>query len=192
MVAPPAKPTLPRKRNRKRKRRAVSSSSSDDSDDSDSDAPKPAAPAPQPSVPAASSSSSSDSSSDDDSDDDPRPPQIHKEVEIDHHLAHTRPRSPSLSPPPTAVPAFLPSQAPDQQSEQILRNRFRKFWMSSVADAFRNDLEEIRKEPNMSTSRLALLIDSLASGADVFTASTRGRGTDINEMEVVLDDSPSS
>lgn len=39
----------------------------------------------------------------------------------------------------------------------------------------------------MTTSRLGILIDSLASGADVFTASsnpTTGEG--VNEMEVVL------
>jgi hypothetical protein len=38
---------------------------------------------------------------------------------------------------------------------------------------------------------LALLVDSLASGADVFTSSKEEAakyGHDINEMEVVLDD----
>lgn len=44
------------------------------------------------------------------------------------------------------------------------------------------------QEPNLTQSRLALLIDSLASGADVF----KGKGTlpdgelDIDEMSVVL------
>lgn len=38
----------------------------------------------------------------------------------------------------------------------------------------------------MTTSRLALLIDSLASGADVFT-SRADSVNDINEMEVVLE-----
>jgi len=58
--------------------------------------------------------------------------------------------------------------------------------MSAVAEGFGDDLEEIRKEPNLGTSRLALLVDSLASGADVFT-SRGGQGEDeINEMEVVL------
>lgn len=55
--------------------------------------------------------------------------------------------------------------------------------MESIADGFKDDLEEIRKEPNMTTSRLALLIDSLASGAEVFTSSAKNG---INEMEVVL------
>jgi ribosome assembly protein 3 len=80
--------------------------------------------------------------------------------------------------------------------------------MSSVADGFKEDLEEIRKvnrssyfdsfttcshakdivsqEPNLGTSRLALLIDSLASGADVFTSSSVP-GSEINEMQLVLD-----
>ena len=38
----------------------------------------------------------------------------------------------------------------------------------------------------MTQSRLAILIDSLASGADVFT-STAQSSRDINEMEVVLE-----
>jgi len=59
--------------------------------------------------------------------------------------------------------------------------------MASVADGFKDDLEEIRKEPNLGASRLALLIDSLASGADVFTSSRPGDSQAINEMEVVLE-----
>ena len=39
----------------------------------------------------------------------------------------------------------------------------------------------------MNSSRLALLIDSLASGADVFTSSAQSGGRDIDEMEVVLE-----
>lgn len=56
--------------------------------------------------------------------------------------------------------------------------------MSAIADGFKDDLEEIRKEPNLGPSRLALLIDSLAAGADVFSSSTDD--TTINEMDVVL------
>jgi len=54
--------------------------------------------------------------------------------------------------------------------------------MASVADGFRDDLEEIRKEPNLGTARLSLLIDSLASGAEVFTSASG-----VDEMEVVLE-----
>ncbi|KAH9034772.1 hypothetical protein EDB85DRAFT_1946692 [Lactarius pseudohatsudake] len=89
-------------------------------------------------------------------------------------------RSPSPSPPPVGLPPFLPSEGSGSRAdeeEQALRNRFRQFWMASVADAFSDDLERIRKEPSMTKSRLALLIDSLASGGE--------RG-EMNEMEVVL------
>lgn len=40
----------------------------------------------------------------------------------------------------------------------------------------------------MDTSRLSLLINSLASGADVFTSSSgSGNMDDVNEMELVLE-----
>ena len=41
------------------------------------------------------------------------------------------------------------------------------------------------KEPNMTKSRLALLIDSLASGSEVFSSHAGERG-ETNEMEVLL------
>jgi ribosome assembly protein 3 len=101
------------------------------------------------------------------------------------------------------LPSFLPSNQGGAKSEeeQKLKDRFRQFWMASVADGFKDDLEEIRKvrpsvlllqfnsnifaqEPNLGPSRLALLIDSLASGADVFNSSSNNTGT--NEMDVVL------
>lgn len=60
--------------------------------------------------------------------------------------------------------------------------------MASMADGFKDDLEEIRKEPNLGTSKLSLLIDSLASGADVFTSSSHSdRSGGINEIEVILE-----
>lgn len=85
-----------------------------------------------------------------------------------------------------------------------MKDKFRKFWMASIADGFRDDLEEIRKvcfpcrpimifltlvqcqEPNLGPSRLSLLIDSLASGADVFSSSRSEKST-INEVEVTLE-----
>jgi len=46
----------------------------------------------------------------------------------------------------------------------------------------------IFQEPNLGTSRLSLLIDSLASGADVFVSGSHKEQKDnINEMEVVLE-----
>jgi ribosome assembly protein 3 len=41
------------------------------------------------------------------------------------------------------------------------------------------------KEPDMTKSRLALLIDSLASGGEVFSSHVREDGG-LNEMDVVL------
>ena len=40
------------------------------------------------------------------------------------------------------------------------------------------------KEPNLGKSRLELLIDSLAAGADVFSSASGDTG--VNEMDVVL------
>jgi len=59
-----------------------------------------------------------------------------------------------------------------------MKDRFRQFWMASVSDAFKEDLEDIRKEHDFGATRLGLLIDALAGGAEVF--EPRG------EMEVVL------
>lgn len=58
--------------------------------------------------------------------------------------------------------------------------------MASVADGFKDDLDQIRKEPGLTTSRLAMLIDSLASGADLYTSSAATESSGANEMQVVL------
>ncbi|QRV87828.1 ribosome assembly protein [Ceratobasidium sp. AG-Ba] len=200
---PPAKPaTAPaRKRNRKRKRRAASTSSSSSSSSSSSDDESPqliTRPAPtyvqvaiqvdksksdSGSVLTSSSSSSSSNSDSEGSAKSSVPPTKHTK----------QPRSRSPSPPSTAIPPFTP--APGTERDQELRTRFRKFWMASIADGFRDDLEELHKEPNLTESRLGLLIDSLASGADVFMAggpssSNANHGLEsasgANEMEIVL------
>ncbi|TBU29114.1 hypothetical protein BD311DRAFT_787978 [Dichomitus squalens] len=197
MAPAPAKPPAARKRMRKRKRRAVSSSESSSSDDSssDSEAPQQAVirvsvkgtkkPEPEPSDP---SSSSSDSDTEDDSDVEPAPELSPEGVS---EAAPQKPARRSLSPtpPPSSIHPFLPpkSAAEDRQDEQVLKERFRKFWMASVADAFKDDLEEIRKEPNLTASRLAMLIDSLAGGGDVFTSSRVGPDSSMTEMEIVLE-----
>ncbi|KIY46901.1 hypothetical protein FISHEDRAFT_46383 [Fistulina hepatica ATCC 64428] len=111
----------------------------------------------------------------------------------------TRTRSPSPPPVSGKLPSFLPE--PDDENakggEDALKARFKQFWMSTVVDAFHDDLEEIRKarlpslplEPNMTKARLTLLIDALASGANVFSSSsnTAGASQGVNEMELVLD-----
>lgn len=151
---PPAKPAVVRKRNRKRKRRVVSSSSSSgsssDSTSDGDDAPTIRRPVAAKAT-SSSSSSSSDSSSDSDSD-----AVVQPSHPVDRTLQReaaptnqNRMRSPSVSPPPAPIPSFLPpkttSTAQSEENEQILKDRFRKFWMASVADGFKDDLEQIRK-----------------------------------------------
>ncbi|KAH9853303.1 hypothetical protein C2E23DRAFT_884901 [Lenzites betulinus] len=188
-----------RKRTRKRKRRDVSSSSESSSSEgssSESDTPqqtavvrvaaKTAKSQPNPAPPSESSSSSSSSDSESESDAGPETRSLHAAPNV----TSSKParRSPSPTPPPTAVPSFLPEKGVSEQEEQVLKDRFRKFWMASVADAFKDDLEEIRKqEPNLPTSRLAMLIDSLAAGGDVFTSSRVEPDSGMTEMEIVLE-----
>ncbi|KDQ28735.1 hypothetical protein PLEOSDRAFT_1038651 [Pleurotus ostreatus PC15] len=194
MAPPPAKPI--RKRNRKRKRRAASSSSSSSSSDSNSSdsesvSPQKQAPVVATQAHASEPSSSSSSSSESDSDDSDVPHRVEptKETPGKVHVKQVPTPERSPSPQPVPIPSFLPSQAEAAEvveQEKVLKERFRRFWMSSIADAFKDDLEEIRKEPNLDKSRLALLIDSLASGAEAYSSSLKD-GKDINEMEVVLD-----
>ncbi|KAI5997156.1 hypothetical protein EDD15DRAFT_398737 [Pisolithus albus] len=200
-----------RKRNRKRKRRVVSSesesSSSDDSSSDDSVSPvqqskatqkHPPSSAPpttkdDPSSSSSSSSSTSSSSSDDDSEADNGITE--KSASLRPDIADpstTKPASSargSPSPPPPSVVASPPFIKPGSpEDELVLKEKFRKFWMASLAEGFKDDLEMIRKEPNLGQSRLALLIESLAAGAEVFSStSTDGN---VNEMEVVVDELP--
>ncbi|KAI0079033.1 hypothetical protein K474DRAFT_1640546 [Panus rudis PR-1116 ss-1] len=101
-----------------------------------------------------------------------------------------RSTSPDKPPQPVPLPSFIPNSGDaqeDAKKEQELKDRFRKFWMESIADAFKGDLEVIQQEPNMNPSRLAVLIDSLASGADVFSSSASTSTGQVNEMEIILD-----
>ena len=155
---PPAvtKPPTQRKRNRKRKRRAASTSSSSDSSSSysttEDETPKtttkvvPVVPSlAQPQLASDSSSDSESSSSDDTTAEIPRGRQP-------ENVTPKTPRqiSSSPSPPSAALPSFLPLENAEDDvgsKEKELQNRFRQFWMSSVADGFKEDLEEIRKVP---------------------------------------------
>ena len=50
----------------------------------------------------------------------------------------------SPSPQPNVdIPPFILPNAPE--SEKALKERFRKFWMASIAEGFKDNLEEIRK-----------------------------------------------
>ncbi|KAI6040674.1 hypothetical protein EDC04DRAFT_2893858 [Pisolithus marmoratus] len=203
-----------RKRNRKRKRRVASSSSeSSSSDDSSSDdsvssvqQTKVAQNLPKSSTPPSgeddlsSSSSSSSSSSDDESEagnditkkkTSPQPGITGQSTEKPTPSARNSP-----SPPPPSVVTIPPFINPGSPEDELaLKEKFRKFWMASLAEGFKDDLEVIRKargrqlspaEPNLGQSRLALLVESLAAGAEVFSStSTDGN---VNEMEVVVDE----
>lgn len=154
----PGQPKPARKRNRKRKRRVVSDSSSSEEDssssssDAESTGPKKTVTVRQLAKPAAPESTDEESeddlsSSSDESQDDSDPG-----VEgVDMSLPSSRPGRPgpplqrdSPSPQPTVeIPPFILPNAPE--SEQALKEKFRKFWMASIAEGFKDDLEEIRK-----------------------------------------------
>lgn len=155
---PPAatKPPTQRKRNRKRKRRAASTSSSSldsSSDPTEDETPKTATKLvpvpssvsqPQPESDLASDSSSSESSSSDEEDRTAEIPRGRQNIT----LKTPRQFSLSPSPPSAALPSFLPSENAGNDTgskEKDLKDRFRQFWMTSVADGFQDDLEEIHK-----------------------------------------------
>jgi hypothetical protein len=129
-----------------------------------------------PSSSSSSSPSSSDSDSEESDDDDAAPHVVGAPVahtasssaipipqRPDSEPAKARERrpspSPSPSPPPTDPRPFLPPEGSSSraQDEQALRSRFRQFWMASVADAFADDLEQIRQVRPQQTSEFAFL-----------------------------------
>lgn len=165
---PPAsasKPAPARKRQRKRKRRVASSSESSSSSDSDSDSSGTDNPAvrkvrlqakkPQQTKPDSSSSSSS-SSSDDSSDSDTSHRQTRKSPALEATQGRNEPTprrarrslSPDVPLEPIPPSSFLPDTGDsdeDKRKEDELKGKFRKLWMSSIADAFKDDLEVIQK-----------------------------------------------
>jgi ribosome assembly protein 3 len=155
-----------RKRNRKRKRRIASSSDSPPSESSESSSPgsedeRPStaklktqvSAKPVVSEESLSSSECSESESDSESSSD------HHEDDVEMVDASVPPTgqsdkrervvySRSPSPVPASVPSFLPTKpdgSVDTEGERRLKDRFRKFWMQSVADAFQDDLAQIHK-----------------------------------------------
>lgn len=154
---PPAKAakTTARKRVRKRKRRAVSSSSSSLSSDSSSSEgespPKIVGSIPKVPQPAQDSSDSDDESEASESSSSTDSSTISLTQKPAAQLAAPEPskprRSPSPSPPLAEIPSFLPEKGHPsaEEKERELKGRFRKFWMTSVAEGFGDDLEELRK-----------------------------------------------
>ena len=51
----------------------------------------------------------------------------------------------SPSPPPPAAVSIPPFGSAPSEDEQALKEKFRKFWMESIAEGFKDDLEELRK-----------------------------------------------
>lgn len=170
MAPPLSKPLAPRKRNRKRKRRVASSSSesSPDSDSSSSAGPSVAvAKAHAPSSPIVNATDNDSdvreeelSSSDDSSDSDVEVRDVEQPTQTVHSAEKdTQIRSPSPEPPlpgSIPIPSFLPNTGnagEDSRIEQELKENFRKFWMTTIVDAFADDLNELRK---VSTSHLLL------------------------------------
>lgn len=174
------KPT--RKRNRKRKRRAVSSSSSSDDSSSDSDTSS----SPQKTVVTlkqpvrttttqASPSSSEEDSSSSSSDSESVSSEVKNadarqhEMSVDDNAAVpiARHRTPTPPPVPSTIPPFAPEDmALDAQppNDEILKTKFRKFWMGRVVDAFESDLVEIRKV-NLYVSNYTFVVLRARSGA---------------------------
>jgi ribosome assembly protein 3 len=153
-----------RRRNRKRKRRVASSSSSSASISSDSSDGQVALKIKRPieNPPSSSSSDSSSPTSDSESSRDdhgemPHAPALSTQEQASSSrgapssVQQTPRRSPSVTPPPAPIPSFLPSKisptagSSDDKKEQELKDRFKKFWMASVADGFKDDLDQIRK-----------------------------------------------
>jgi ribosome assembly protein 3 len=174
-TAKPTAPRRRNRKRKRRQASSSSSSDSSDSSSDEAEVskktpasqikPQAAAPlakgssSPSPSLSSSSSPSSSDS--EESNDDVPHvidAPAIHPASSSaipqrsDSEPAKTRQRrrsspSPSPSPPPADAPPFLPPEGTSSraQDEPALRNRFKQFWMASVADAFADDLEQIRQ-----------------------------------------------
>jgi len=73
----------------------------------------------------------------------------------------------SPSPSPRQLPAFFAPRTTEEEDER--RIRFRRLYMDKLVEGFSGDLETLRaSDPSLSGQRLQRLIDSLASGIDVF------------------------
>jgi ribosome assembly protein 3 len=158
-MPPLNKPGRGKQRIRKRKRRQASSSSSSSSSESESDAPTaqqatasltaiPTAPAEEDSSEQSSLSDSNSVSSASDAESVVRDDGGGNARLKSPHRTGTGPQSRSPSPPSPTIPSLVtlkPTTDEEKQRDAQLREKFRKFWMASVADAFKDDLEKIQK-----------------------------------------------
>lgn len=157
-MPPPNKPGPGKRRIRKRKRRQASSSSSSSSSSSDSESDSqnaqkaitsptaiPTAPAEDRSEQSSLSDSDSTSSA---SDTESVPDAVDARMQSPPQTGMGSPQNRSPSPPsPTIHPLVTlnPTTDEEKQRDAQLREKFRKYWMASVADAFKDDLEKIQK-----------------------------------------------
>ena len=159
-MPPPNKPGPGKRRIRKRKRRQASSSSSSSSSSSDSESDSqsaqklitsptaiPPAPAEERSEQSSlSDSDSSSSASDAESLPDGGDARMQSPPQKRTGMGPPQNRSPS-PPSPTIHPLVTlnPTTDEEKRRDAQLREKFRKYWMASVADAFKDDLEKIQK-----------------------------------------------
>ncbi len=215
----PPQPTKKR-RTRKRKRKVSFDSSDSSSGDEHEHHDNPVADTLKDPAPLSSSSSSASTSSESSDDEQPSTtPRIPSPSQMDLEELMEKAATPpgrrsisrSPSPPPAAIPTIFDSsiqntKPEDEGREDRVQEKFKKFWMAAVVDAFQNDLEHLRtvgrlltlallfsplpqQKGDMTTDMLSLLIQSLASGADVYThtqSSAPGQSR-FDEMELVID-----
>ena len=149
MSAPARRPSASKPTRKRRRRQASYSASSTDSSSSSEDV-APAQPTPVDASPAASSSSSSSSDSDDtDSDTDsdfPAPKRALQNSDVPMPNKRQARRHPTLSPtpPPPAIPSFLPPPARAKEGEEDRRAAFRRVYMEHLVQGFGGDLEKLR------------------------------------------------
>ncbi|GAA98902.1 uncharacterized protein L969DRAFT_95580 [Mixia osmundae IAM 14324] len=200
-VTPNGKP----KRKRQRKRRAaslssLSSSSSEGSADESSAKPAAVTDGPAESESSGEESTASSATLSDSSEDESERSVPAAVIAQDPARAERAKRGYSLSPPRSPsppywgtgldrdghpllwghVPGDVDREAKDlteqEKKDQADYLRLREFYMTELVTRFGNELDTIRKEPDLTESRLRTMITSLASGVDLFTSDSPKSG----------------
>ncbi|CAG7848539.1 SubName: Full=Uncharacterized protein {ECO:0000313/EMBL:CCA66552.1} [Serendipita indica DSM 11827] len=76
----------------------------------------------------------------------------------------------------------------EKERDTQFRERFRGFWMKSMAEGFGEELSQLQKEPDMTKPKLAMLIDALAGGTGIYLPENGAEGTSsgVSEVEMLL------
>ncbi|KAG8807122.1 hypothetical protein FRC17_004641 [Serendipita sp. 399] len=142
------------------------------------------------SSPSASDSSSSVSDSESSSGNDEKEEAMDVDAKDGKGPSKGKQRSRSPSPANMDLPRGLPLEPKtdeEKRTDAQFRERFRKFWMASMAKSFGDELAELQKEPNMTKPKLSMLIDALAAGTNIYLPTTNdGSTTRIDEAEILL------